>query len=199
MIFDFDGVILDSESYKIQIFKSLFASFPDKVEEIDHYNRANRGISRFVKFEHIYKNILKLSYNEDLGKKLGEEYGQKVSKNVHSIKLIKGVADFLAKQQALFFIASSAPASEVDKILSTKNILQFFKEIYGYPVPKSEAVQRVLEEFNLFSSEILFIGDAPADFEVAKERGVDFLARTENPKIFPEKVNFISDFSQSLF
>ena len=59
IIFDFDGVIAESVDVKTEAFKELFKAYPDKVKAIADFHIDNGGMSRFDKFRHIYKNILK--------------------------------------------------------------------------------------------------------------------------------------------
>ena len=57
IIFDFDGVLVESAEIKTEAFRQLFSSFPDKVHEIVEYHKRNMGISRYVKFRYFYENI----------------------------------------------------------------------------------------------------------------------------------------------
>ncbi len=58
IIFDFDGVICESVEAKKIAFQKVFADYPEHLDAITEHHMANGGISRFVKFEYIYKNIL---------------------------------------------------------------------------------------------------------------------------------------------
>ncbi|EAI6773129.1 HAD hydrolase-like protein, partial [Campylobacter coli] len=52
IIFDFDGVILDSVELKTQAFAELFKEFPkNKVQELVKYHIQNGGISRYHKIQ----------------------------------------------------------------------------------------------------------------------------------------------------
>ena len=54
IIFDFDGVILESVSVKTAAFRQLFSFAPEHVDEIVQYHLDNGGMSRFDKFRYIY-------------------------------------------------------------------------------------------------------------------------------------------------
>ena len=59
IIFDFDGVILDSVDVKGDSFFELFANKGKKIQKISkEYHYKNLGISRKVKIDYILKNIL---------------------------------------------------------------------------------------------------------------------------------------------
>ena len=60
IIFDFDGVILNSHNIKTNAFFEIFKEFGNiKAKQAQKYHLKNIGISRFKKFKYIKKNILK--------------------------------------------------------------------------------------------------------------------------------------------
>ena len=54
VIFDFDGVIVESLDVKADAFRSLFADHPEHVDQIVRLHRENLGVSRYEKFRTIY-------------------------------------------------------------------------------------------------------------------------------------------------
>ena len=54
IIFDFDGVLIESAAIKTEAFREVFSKWQDKVDEIVTYHNKNMGISRFVKFKYFY-------------------------------------------------------------------------------------------------------------------------------------------------
>ncbi len=193
--FDFDGVILDSMEYKFTTFASLFSDYPEHLEEIDAYNRSQRGINRHLKFPHIYKHILRLPYNDEIGVALGKEYGRRLEANLAQCPLIPGIEEFLRSQSLPLFVASSSPSDEIIPILESKGIRQPFKEVFGHPTPKAEALRRITRTLVLKPTQILFFGDAPADCRAAEESGTTFIAVTQEPEGFPSGTRSIQDFS----
>ena len=60
IIFDFDGVIVDSKEIRIRGFKNIFDEFSESlVKSLIDYHNKNGGISRYEKIEWFYKNLLK--------------------------------------------------------------------------------------------------------------------------------------------
>ncbi len=198
LIFDFDGVVIDSENYKIAAFKSIFDAYPKHIKEIDYYNRKNRGITRFKKFEYIFENILRLPYNPKTETELATRYSQELAKNIDKVPLIKGVRKFLQNQKMLMFIASSAPENEIDRIVRLNYIKRYFKKIFAHPISKPQAIKRILKEERLKPFEACFFGDAPIDLESANNVGVDFIARTEASSKFPKGTRYILSFTELL-
>ncbi len=198
IVFDFDGVILDSEQFKIATFKSLFTDYPEYLSAIDAYNRENRGISRYEKFAHIFKKILHLPFDEEASKRLGERYSQLLSQNLAETPLIAGVEEFLVRQKVPLFVASSSEVHEMQKVVEAKDIARFFTKLYGHPISKSDAIRDVMATNNLEPARVLFFGDAVADWKAADETKVEFIARTDQPELFAKATRFISTFLELL-
>ncbi|HIO70318.1 MAG TPA: HAD family hydrolase, partial [Campylobacterales bacterium] len=59
IIFDFDGVILDSMPIREFGFRQIFKDFPkDRVEKLIEFHRKNGGWSRFIKIRYFFENIM---------------------------------------------------------------------------------------------------------------------------------------------
>jgi beta-phosphoglucomutase-like phosphatase (HAD superfamily) len=55
VLFDFDGVIVESVYVKTEAFRELFAGESEYLSEILAFHLANGGMSRYTKFEIIYR------------------------------------------------------------------------------------------------------------------------------------------------
>ena len=66
IIFDFDGVILNSNHIKTKAFKDLYKDQKKNVlMNIIKYHKINTGISRVKKIEYFQKKILKKNYTQN--------------------------------------------------------------------------------------------------------------------------------------
>ena len=64
IIFDFDGVILNSVNVKTEAFKELYKQYGSAVvKKVEKYHLENGGISRFEKFKYYHKNFLNIDLN----------------------------------------------------------------------------------------------------------------------------------------
>ena len=57
VIFDLDGVLIDSVELKGQVFAEVFSDFPSETERILALHRANGGVSRARKIKLIYREL----------------------------------------------------------------------------------------------------------------------------------------------
>ena len=179
VIFDFDGVLVESAEIKTEAFGQLFSTYPYKVHEIVEYHKRNMGISRYVKFRYFYENILgkKLFHDEEM--ELGEKFSQIVLEKILKAPFVGGALDFLDKyhKKIPLFIASGTPDNELQYIVEERGISRYFKEIHGTPRKKPEIVLDILSRYSLNAPEVVFVGDAESDLKASRETSVRFIAR----------------------
>ena len=193
LIFDFDGVILDSADLKTQAFRRMFSDCQE-IDQIVKYHRENMGISRYVKFRHIYEKILNKSYTPEDEKRLGAEFKRQALQAVLATPFVCGTEDFLKRHSEYFqcFIASGTPDTELKAIVKARMIEPFFKEVHGSPPTKTEIVHGILSRYQIKPSETLFIGDAETDRKAAEETGTHFLGRGTDPSQFMKPVKLLA-------
>lgn len=179
IIFDFDGVIIESFDIKTQAFRELFKIYPDHVDEIVEYHQQNGGVSRFKKFEHIYRNILKKSFDEAISKQLGDKFSELVVEEVKKCPYVPGAFDFIRERSKnlRLFIASGTPEEELRSIMDARGLSGYFAGIYGSPATKSEIITQILKNEKLEREDVIFIGDTITDYREADKAKVPFLAR----------------------
>ena len=197
VVLDMDGVILDSEEIKISCFSDLFRDFPRQLEAIDQFNREYRGIPRRKKFVHILKNILHEEPSETRLQNLHSRYSETVLKKMKGVSLITGVDELLKTPGISFFANSAAPVEEVRLILGWKGILSEFDDVYGFPNSKLETLQALQQRWS--SQEMVFFGDALADYEAARIAGVPFVGvcgGREDTPLHSLDVPIIRDFTE---
>ncbi|MEO8205295.1 MAG: HAD hydrolase-like protein [Chthoniobacterales bacterium] len=178
IIFDFDGVILDSVAVKTRAFASLVAEHgPDAVERIVAYHEAHGGISRFHKFAWFYREVLGREASEAELTDLGKRFENLVFEELIAVPEIEGALKFIQKNQTRYemFIASGTPQEELRAIVDHRNLTGFFKEVCGSPATKIEITEYLLKKYNLSRTETAFVGDAMTDYDAAQECGLPFI------------------------
>ena len=200
IIFDFDGVLVESTHIKTEAFRRLFSKWPNKINEIVSYHLRNMGISRYVKFKHFYENILKVPYSDEIGLELGKQFSDIVLDEINRASFIKGTKEFLEKnfQKYSFFIASGTPQLELDSIVSFKGLSKYFNGIFGAPATKTEIVGNILKRYNLSNNQVVFVGDAESDKKAAEKTGIHFILRIthENNLLVTSPKSKIQDLTQ---
>jgi len=179
IIFDFDGVICESVEVKTVAFRKLFLDFPEQLDEIMDYHIKNGGISRFKKFEHIYKEIIQLPLNAATSEELGRKFTEYAYTEVVNAPLVEGAGEFLNKfyTKIKLFVASGTPEDEMISIVKTRKMEKYFAGVYGSPKTKHEITALILNKEKLHAHEVVFVGDSINDYHGAHQANVPFIGR----------------------
>ncbi len=182
VIFDFDGVLLESAEIKTRAFAMLFASIcPERVPEIVAYHEANMGYSRYVKFRHIFERILGQPLSLEAEQVLGKRFSAIVIDELLKAPLVPGAKGFVetacaAKRYALF-VASGTPEDELHTVAKAKGLWSNIVEWHGAPKTKPAIIRDVLARYHLAKDQVVFVGDAISDQRAAEETGLTFIGR----------------------
>ena len=188
IIFDFDGVILESVDVKTRAFALLFKERPDHLPAILTLHKIHGGMSRFEKFERIYKDILCQPLSQEKKEELGRQFAEYVYKGVLESPFVGGAREFLEEyyQKLPLFIASGTPDGEMKSIAEDRGLEKYFKGIFGSPLKKKDIILKILKDFNFNPQEVIFVGDSIDDEEGAMGAGVRFVWRAKENNPFSE-------------
>ena len=196
IIFDFDGVILDSVNVKTKAFKLLYEEYgPEIQKKVVKYHLDHGGISRFEKFKFYHKNFLNKEISENELSLMGSKFSSLVFEKVCSSNYISGALEFLnfSSKKYLTFICTGTPYDEIIKVLDYKKLDKYFDHVYGSPMTKTEIIKQIQDKYKISNKEILFIGDAITDYNASSETKVDFIGVKNNDTQFPKDVTEVND------
>jgi phosphoglycolate phosphatase-like HAD superfamily hydrolase len=200
ILFDFDGVIAESVDVKTEAFRELFANEPEYLPAILSFHLANGGMSRFTKFEIIYRDFLHRPLSAQRSEELGNRFSELVKEKVVISPYVPGALEFIEKYALSMplFIASGTPQNELIEIISRRGLSGFFCEAHGTPRTKTEIIQDILERHDMTPIEMSFIGDAMNDYKAAVQVGLPFYGRVSlgavNP--FPSDIPVFPDLTE---
>ncbi len=179
IFFDWDGVITDSVNIKTDSFYDMFEKYGQEIQEkVKAHHLQNGGMSRFEKFRIYYKDFLGIDIDDKKVTELSEHFSNLVKSKVAQAPFIDGAVDTIKqeyKKGTLLFIVSGTPTEEMKEIVKSKGLSEYFTEVCGSPKKKAPWVKELLNKYNLKPEECLFIGDAMADYNAAKECCLNFL------------------------
>lgn len=188
IIFDFDGVLVESVDIKTKSFAKLFEKEGKAVvKKVIDYHLSNSGISRFVKIKHIYKNILNRRLRKAEFNRLCRRFSELVIDEVVNAPYVRGAEQFLKEHSLRYklFVVSATPDKEIKDIIRRRKISKLFRGVYGSPEEKTEIVRRIVRSNNLSPRDAVYVGDALSDYKAASVNSLDFIARvTDNKNIF---------------
>ena len=177
LIFDFDGVILDSVEIKNKAFLKTLKPFNKNIKKkFMKFHLNNLGVSRFKKFEYLCKDLLKQKKYEKLKKKLINQFSRYTKEGINKAPFIEGIKIFLAKYKYLnLFISSGTPQTELRRNCKEKKIKHLFSEILGSPMTKIEHIDLLKKKYNVNKANSIFFGDSSTDYYAAKISKIDFV------------------------
>ena len=178
VVFDFDGVLVDSVDVKTEAFVSLFEGEGEEVvRRVVDYHLEHGGISRLEKFRFIYREILCRPLSEEKLHFLCKNFSRIVVGQVVSTRWVDGAEEFLKrnKNNYKFFIVSGTPDEELRSIVKQRRINFLFDAVFGSPKAKDLLLNELVDLYDLRSNEVVFIGDAMTDWQAAKSAGIQFI------------------------
>ena len=195
--FDFDGVILESVSIKTEAMAALFADHKDRLDEIIAIHLNHAGISRFIKFDMIYRDVLMAPLAPEKRTDLGRKFSELVREKILACPFVAGAKEFLEAhhKSTPLFVVSGTPDEELLTITSERGLSPYFTGIYGSDRGKPEILTAIIDEQGWEARDMAFIGDGVTDFNAAAATSVPFIGRVpdsgSNP--FPDSTNTIQD------
>lgn len=191
IFFDFDGVLVESIDIKTKAFAKLFEHEGEiVVKKVVEYHLNNTGVSRYEKFNYIYREILHRELDDDTFQILCNKFANLVVDAVVKAPYVKGAEEFLMNYASKYkcFVVSATPQKEMEEIIQRRYMSHFFQAIYGSPKKKSEVVRDILRKENVKPCNTAYIGDALSDFNAARDNSVHFIARINNNEIIFDSI-----------
>ena len=179
ILFDFDGVIHDSNTVKTDGFRSIFNKYPsDLVKILVDYHEVNGGISRYSKIRYFFEKILKTDISEEKVLEFADKFSKiMISKLVDPVYLIKETVDFIKKNFTSYdmHIVSGADEKELQFLCEKLELTEYFKTISGSPIEKNENTMKVMKINGYSAKETVFIGDSINDYYAAEASDLWFI------------------------
>jgi phosphoglycolate phosphatase-like HAD superfamily hydrolase len=177
IIFDCDGVILNSNRIKSNAFFETVKPFGEKYAlQLVNYNMMNGGISRYEKFNYFITEILpQNSLFIDINELL-IRFSSIVKTDLIKCDVTFGL-DMLREscKSINWSIVSGGDEEELNYIFRVRNIYHYFNSgIFGSPANKFQIVTKGINS-NIYNGKVLFLGDSKFDYEVARHFGFDFI------------------------
>jgi HAD superfamily hydrolase (TIGR01549 family) len=196
ILWDFDGVILNSMKIKAEGFKSIFSAYsPESIAEIEAYHYANGGVSRFEKIRYFYEKILNKPITEEEIQRLADLFAESIGKYLFDKEnLIDDAVSFIKSnyQQYNFHIVSGAEHHELNRLCEVFGLVKYFITIEGSPTPKSDLIKDIIYKYNYDRHETILIGDSINDYEAAKTNQIHFYGYN-NPDL--KQFDYIESFA----
>jgi phosphoglycolate phosphatase-like HAD superfamily hydrolase len=178
IIFDCDGVILNSNFQKIEAYRNTALAYGAsklQAEELVAHHVELTGISRYVKFKYFLKEIMSEEITDYSMKKLVDTLNEEVINLLKDCEIASGIEKLKSQtKKSIWMVASGGDQEELRFLFKEKNITSYFEGgIYGSPSSKHQIVEEKLKNNSFLPA--LFLGDSLYDIETAQKFNLDFV------------------------
>ncbi len=179
IIFDFDGVVVDSEVLASKAFSKYFSKFDKSIKEEQFYKYAGKKTVEVI-------DLLSSKYNIKNKEKFTIEIFDIVSE-VYSkdLKLVDGAKDYISKSERNHFIGSNSNKDRILDGLKLVGLDKFFlsDQVYSFdmvkrPKPNPDIYLKVLNDNSLNREESVIIEDSGVGVRAATAAGVKVFGLT---------------------
>ncbi|MDR1945658.1 MAG: HAD family hydrolase [Desulfovibrio sp.] len=182
VVFDCDGVILESMDVKTRAFRRIGAEFGEEAaDRLALYHSLRGGVSRYEKFAWLYREVLGREISDEEKERLNEKFTDAALAEVMDCPLVPGMAEVLDRLYGRLplYVASGAPQEELRFILEKRGLSRYFEDIRGYPPAKHLLLKSIVEKSGADPARCVMVGDAYTDLEAARHAGTLFYGRGE--------------------
>jgi len=171
IIFDFDGVLVESNKIK---YDSFFDIWNFHISKNSVQKSLFLGGDRREVINRIYEGediLINSKYSPDF---FLEAYSKLVHKKILKIGVSPDVMNFLMNSDKTLFINSATPEKELIKLSNDLEIAKYFSGIFGGPKSKKDNFNIIFETNNIKAKHIAFFGDMKSDKDIADEMDIEF-------------------------
>ncbi|MGO1618488.1 MAG: HAD family hydrolase [Oceanisphaera sp.] len=176
LVFDCDGVVLNSNQVKTQAFYQAALPYGKATAQaLVDYHVQNGGISRYRKFAYFLENLVPGQTGPALDELL-DRYAAEVYDGLMACDIAEGLQTLReGTANARWLIVSGGDQAELRKVFAARGLAELFDGgIFGSPDTKDEILTRELEKGNI-QQPALFLGDSKYDWQAASAANLDFV------------------------
>ena len=179
---DCDGVIYDTNALKCDAFRYALEDYPKAVvETLVAYHQATGGVSRYLKLERFFREMLPVAEPEGAMRRALLRFADFCE---HGYERMRPRSEALAFAGAMggadrVHVVSGSDEGELRKVFEAAQVRDRFAEIHGSPVGKRAHLLRICAERGVELGRCLFVGDGWGDWDTATALEVPFVFLSE--------------------
>ncbi len=177
-LFDFDGVILDSNRVKRgAFFTAVEEVYPGQGELVASLIDDRHPLTRQRFMAKVAERLVPVGGRADAALDLVARYGRIVDEGLMAAPFVRGAEDTLAllAGKMPLYLNTQNPRDAIVPILEGRGLMPHFTAVYGSERSKGENIDRVLTD-GFEVNEIVMIGDGILDWTASRDKGVPFIA-----------------------
>lgn len=182
IVFDCDGVLIESVDAKTRAFATIAAPYGQgAVDALVSYHQLHGGVSRVEKIRWFFESVLLRQPEAGEERRLLDNFAEQSLERVYAALPVPGIGEVLQRWSGVvpLYVASGAPHLELTNVLKQHDMARFFTGIYGSPPGKTTLLRGILAEEGVHPSEAIMIGDSSTDMYAAEAVRTRFYGRGE--------------------
>lgn len=177
IIFDCDGVLLNSNPVKTNAFREAVIFYGEEsARKLLDYHVHNGGVSRYEKFRWFFSEVINPPDVEAAIKRSIIEFSSYVKSSLPNCQVADGLEALKAASGlSPWYIVSGSDQDELKQFMEDAGLSSLFDGgIFGSPDTKHDIFARLISNGGRNSKNIYF-GDSMLDHMVARDYGCDFV------------------------
>jgi len=179
LVFDCDGVVLNSNGAKIDAYREValrFGADAAQAEQLVQHHIQLGGISRYPKFEYFLRDIMQREVNQQSMDKLLQQFTVAVQSRLADCEISPHLPALKQATKGIdWMMISGGDQTELREIMAARGLQHYFNAgIFGSPDNKQSILQREIFQRHI-QHPALFLGDSEYDYWSATEAQLDFV------------------------
>lgn len=172
VMFDMDGTLIDSYDFHAKCFQRFLRRYDVAIDEVQKAEL----IGNTVKV--IFTNTLPEELHDIALRELSDFYLSGVDDLIDELEMIEGSLDTLAKikkKDRVITLLTNSYKELVDRILDRKKLGEMFDMVEAAnkeSLNKESRCRKILTEYDIVPSDVLYVGDSSHDISLAKTIGM---------------------------
>jgi len=177
LIFDCDGVILNSNKLKTEGFFEVARPYGEAAANaLVAYHTENGGMSRYRKFQWLFDSFLQRPAKAHETETMATQFADYVQQRLSTCDIAHGLADLkTAAGNVPWSVVSGSDQEELRLVFEKRGLTPLFDGgIFGSPASKHDIFEQHFSTGH-FSQPAIYFGDSRLDHVVARDFNCDFL------------------------
>ncbi|MBB6460321.1 HAD family hydrolase [Flammeovirga kamogawensis] len=190
IVFDCDGILVDSETLTMEVFSDLFLEYGWKVSA-DEALKLFKGKAFFEIMDYV-KTVAKITLPEDFEKVFRQHTFEAFTKNLKAIPGIKAVLDKLVQNNIPFCVASNGPMTKMLHNLKATQLLPYFegKMYSAFDIkkwkPSPDLFLHAVAEMGFNTMDCVVIEDSRSGITAAQNGNLDVIGYHKDANHFKD-------------
>lgn len=179
VVFDCDGVVLDSNAIKTRAFHQAASPWGEEAARaLAAYHQDNGGISRYAKMQYFLDEIVPNRATRARGPGVEEllaSFADIVTSELRRAPVAEGIDTLRQSVDSRWLIVSGGDQDELRQVFADRGLTALFDGgIFGSPSPKDAILTREIDSGRI-ERPAVYLGDSTYDYHCANEAGLDFI------------------------